>query len=127
MRIAYVCLMSGSLKHDHVHATPKWRKSGPRYDFVSINGTNGLEFAQTYGFYTVSVHPAIYRIALVHNYKSTGRHPSSDYIQLKDQRSTNFVLVDTILRAAHVLPPSTFNSAFTVQDLTSPDMYLRLQ
>lgn len=127
MRIAYVCLMSGSLKHDHVHATPKWRKSGSRYDFVSINGTNGLEFAQTCGFYTVSVYPHVYHIALVRHYRSIGHHPSSDYIQLQDSKNINFVFVDTILGAAHILPPTTFNSVFTVQDLTCPDMYLRLQ
>jgi len=118
--------MSTSLECEYLRATPRWRKSGPRYDGAIINGPDGHEFAQVYGFFMVTLHPAIYRVALIRRYRCVGRHASSDYIQLEDSDKFDFIFADTIIRAAHILPPSTYNHFFTVQDLTSPDAYLRL-
>lgn len=118
--------MSASLKHDYLHATPTWRKSGRRYDGALIQGPNGYEFVQIYALYKVSIHPKVYQVALVRHYHFIGRHSSSDYIQLEDKSDTGFIFVETIVRAVHILSPSTYNHFFTVQDLTSPDAYLRL-
>jgi hypothetical protein len=124
-RVMYVCLMSAALKYDYLRATPRWRKQGTQYDGALINGSNGPEFAQIYGFFTVILHPAIYRVALIHRYCNVGRHPSSNYIQLEDNDDIDYIFADTIIRSAHILRPSTYNPFFTVQDI-SPDMYLRL-
>jgi hypothetical protein len=86
----------------------------------------GHEFVQLYGFFTVSLHPAVHQVALIRQYQYVGRHASSNYIQLERDDDFDFIFADTIIRAVHILPPSTYNPFFTVQDLTSPDMYLRL-
>jgi hypothetical protein len=65
-----------------------------------------------------------YRIALIYCYHFVGWHRSSEYIELQDGGDFGFVFVDTIIRALHILPPST---CYTVQDLQSPDMHLRLE
>jgi hypothetical protein len=117
--------MSAALKYDYLRATPRWRKQASRYDSALINGSNGPEFAQIYGFFTVTLHPTVYRVALIRRYCNVGRHPSSDYIQLKDKDDIDYIFADTIIRAVHILRPSMYNDFYTVQDI-SPDMYLRL-
>ena len=117
--------MSAALKYDYLWATPRWRKQSPQYDCVLINGFSGPEFAQIYGFFTVTLHPATYRVALVHHYCNVGCHLSSNYIQLENKDDIDYIFADIIIRAVHILPPSTYNQFFTVQDM-SPDMYLRL-
>jgi hypothetical protein len=124
-RVKYVCFMSAALKYDYLRATTRWRKQGIRYDSVLINGSDGPEFAQVYGFFTVTLHPTIYRVALIRRYHTVGRHLSSNYLQLEDKDVIDFIFADTIIRAAQILPPSTYNHFLTVQDM-SPDMYLRL-
>jgi hypothetical protein len=117
--------MSAALRHDYLRATPIWRKLGARYDGALVNGPDGHEFVQIYGFFTVTLHPTIYRVALIRRYCNAERHPSSNYIQLEDQDDIDYIFADTIIRGVHILRPSTYNPFFTVQDLT-PDMYLRL-
>ena len=92
-----------------------------------INGAEQLEFAKVYGCFSVHFSSVTYRIALVHRYRFTGRHRSLEYIELKDNGDFDFVFIDTIIRLVHILPPSTYNPHFTVQDLQSPDIHLRLE
>jgi hypothetical protein len=120
-------MMSAPLKYDLVHASPRWRKKGPRYDCVLINGADQLEFAKVYGCFTVHFSSVTHRVALIHRYQFVGRHQSSEYIELQDGGDFDFVFIDTIIRSVHILPPSTYNSYFTVQDLQSPDIHLRLE
>jgi hypothetical protein len=127
MRIKYVCMMSAVLKYDLLRATPRWRKTGPRYDCVLINGASQPEFAKVYGLFSVRLSSAAYRIALIHRYRSMGRHTSSEYIELTDNGDFDFIFIDTIIRSVHILPPSTYNHHFTIQDLQSPDIHLRLE
>lgn len=119
--------MSAGLKYEYIRATPKWRKSGERYDAAIINGPEGHEFVQIYAFFKVTIHPNTFFIALVRHYQYMGWHSSSGYIQLKDIDDIDYIFTDTIIRAVHILPKSTYNHFFTVQDLQSPDSYLRLQ
>jgi hypothetical protein len=121
-----VCMMSAALKSDLIRATPRWRKKGSRYDCAVINGTNQLEFVKVYGCFSVRFSTMTYRVALVHRYQYMGRHQSSGYIELEDGVDFDFVFVDTIIRSVHILPPSTYNPHFTIQDLQSPDIHLRL-
>jgi hypothetical protein len=119
--------MSAALKHDYIRASPKWRNLGARYDAAIINGPDGHEFVQIYAFLKLTVHSHTFSIALVRHYQQMGRHPSSGYIQLKDIEDFDYIFTDTIIRAVQILPKSTYNNFYTVQDLDSPDSYLRLQ
>jgi hypothetical protein len=120
-------MMSAALKHDILRATPRWQKTGSRYDCALINGDGRLEFAKVYGFFSVRLSSMTHRIALIHRYCFMGRHPSSEYIELQDGHDFDFVHVDTIIRSLHILPPSTYNPHYTIQDLQSPDIHLRLE
>jgi hypothetical protein len=122
-------MMSAAIKHDILRATPRWRKTGPRYDCALINGNSDsqLDFVKIYGLFSVRLSSMTYRIALIHHFRFVGRHPSSEYIELQDGNDFGFIFVDTIIRALHILPPSTYNHHYTVQDLQSPDMHLRLE
>ena len=120
--------MSATLKHDLVRSTPDWRSTGTRYDCVVFNGLNGLEFASILGFFTLqTLTTTEHRVALTRRYCSIGRHSSSGYIQLQDTNQIEFIFVDSIVRAVYILLPSMYNPFFTVQDLSSPDIHLRLQ
>ena len=119
--------MSATLKYDYVRSTPVWRNAGARYDCVIFNGPNGLEFAKILAFFILHTSTTNYRLALIHQYRSIGRHSSSEYIQLQDQNRKEFIFADSIVRAVHILPSSKYNPFLTVQDLSSPDIHLRLQ
>jgi hypothetical protein len=119
--------MSAALQHDYVRSTPHWRNTGARYDCVVFNGLNGLEFASILALFTVCTLTTDLRVALIRRYHSVGRHSSSDYIQLQDVNQIEFIFADSIVRAVHILPCSTHNPFLTVQDLSSPDIHLRLQ
>jgi hypothetical protein len=119
--------MDASIKCDILRATPRWRKMGPRYDNVLINGPAGFQFAQVYVFFTIKVASKLNRLALVNVYRTVGRHMSSNYIQLENIEDVKFIFVDTIIRATHILPPSTFQPYYTLQDINAPDIYLRLK
>ena len=118
--------MSATLKYDYVHATPLWRRAGARYDCVVFNGPNSLEFANVLAFFSLRT-TLDHKVALIRRYQSIGCHASSDYIQLQDQNQMEFIFADSIVRAVHILPPSKYNQFITVQDLSSPDIYLCLQ
>jgi hypothetical protein len=119
--------MSGMVKYDRLRATPKWRKTGARHDCALINGTPHNEFVRVFACFTIHLLPATYRVALVRRFRFVGRHPDSDYIQLAAIDHFDFVFIDTIIRMVHILPPSTYNPHFTVQDLQNPDIHLRLE
>ena len=119
--------MSGAVKYDCLRATPRWRKSGARHDCALINGPPHLEFVKVFACFTIHLSSRTYRVALVRRFRSVGRHPASDYIQLADANHFDFVFIDTIIRMVHIIPPSTYNPNFTVQDLQSPDIHLRLE
>jgi hypothetical protein len=127
MHITYVCHMDATLKYDYVHSTPQWRKTGARYDCVVFNGLNCLEFASILALFTLHTLTIDLCVALICRYHSVGRHSSSDYIQLQDVNQIDFIFVDSIVRAVHILPPSTYNPFLTVQDISSPDIHLCLQ
>lgn len=118
--------MSARVKHEYIRATPIWQNQGSRYDCALINGQEGHGFAQVLGFFLVFHPSGDHRVALVNKYRCIGRHKSSDYLQLVQGTSFDFILVDTIIRAIHITSPSLYNKHFTVHDLQSPDIYIRL-
>lgn len=124
LRVAYVCLMSGREEYDRIRATPTWRGTSSRFDCVVINGETQMEFVRIHAFLILRSVSKVWRLAFVHRYRYMSRHPSSGYIRLKTGR-TDFIDADSILRMVHILPTSTYNHYFTVQDL-QPDIHLRL-
>lgn len=124
----YVCLMSATFKKDHPRATPSWMNNGHRYDYAVVNGLNGLEFVQILAFFVIKsrLTPPL-ALAIVRRFTHAGRHRYSNYIQLDGDGGLDIIFVDTIVRAVVISPASAYNPYLTVQDLESPDIYLRLK
>lgn len=69
-----------------------------------------------------------YRVAVVRVYERKRRNRITGHIELIDPKEGSFDLcfVDSIIRIAHILPPTPHNQCSVVQDLYDGDMYLRL-
>ena len=69
-----------------------------------------------------------FRIILARTYKKKGRNDVTGYIELDaaPERSFDFYFLDSVIRSVHILPPTSSNSRYVVQDLYDGDMYLRL-
>lgn len=119
--------MSGQVQRNILRATPRWRGGSPRYDYALINGETNLDFVKIYGCFVVRSPTSSWQVALVHRYSYLGRHRHSGYIQLADKGAVEFIFTDTIIRMVHIVPPSTYNPLYTVQDIQTPDVFLRLQ
>lgn len=117
--------MSGKLRSDIVRATSNWRKSGPRHDSVIVQGISGLWFAQIHYFFEIRHADKVYRVAYVRRFVTIGRDRTG-FIQLRDHNEDIFVFTEAIIRSCHIVTVSPGSSIRVVQDLSSPDMYLRL-
>lgn len=76
--------------------------------------------------FTLNVRGSVHQIALVRFFKHLGRHALSDYIELDRDPSYSFIFLASIIRAAHILPPTLFYPRYIAQDLVDGDMFLRL-
>ena len=107
-----------------------WRGSGPRYDYVTIQGStmSSIIFAQVCAMFSVSLADQIFRILVARTYKKKGRNKVTGYIELDGPSDGHieFYFLESVIRAVHVLPPTSTNSRYVVQDLCDGDMYLRL-
>ncbi|KAJ3530334.1 hypothetical protein NM688_g7726 [Phlebia brevispora] len=128
LRVSYICQVSAEHKTDIIHVAPNWRNTGSRYDHAMIQGARPSKpmFAELSAMFTLDVLSTVYKIGIVKFYGHLGRHLLSDYIQLERLASYDFVFLGTIIRAAHILPPTAFYARSVVQDLVDGDMYLRL-
>ncbi len=126
--MVYTCQVSATDESDLIHVAPSWQKKGPRYDYVMIQGSrpNKPTFAQIDVIFSLNVQGTVYQIGIVCTFKYLGRHCLSEYIKLEKERDYTFIFLDSVIRAAHILPPTIFYSCSTVQDLVDGDMYLRL-
>jgi len=87
-------------------------------------------FGQVYAFFVLPLGPQHLRIAIVKEFKMFKlRNKITGYIELSvpDSDPFQFIWLDSIIRTAHIIPPTADNPRYTVQDLTDGDMYLRLR
>ena len=61
-------------------------------------------------------------------YKKKGRNKDTGYIELDGppEGRFDFYFLESVIRSVHILPPTTNNCRYVVQDLYDGDMYLRL-
>ncbi|KAF8528622.1 hypothetical protein JB92DRAFT_3081421 [Gautieria morchelliformis] len=85
----------GGMRREHIRAVNSWRKGSGRYDTIFVNtdpfaeGMHGLDIARVQLFFSFSHDGVQYPCALVHWFS---------------RLVTSIVHLDTIVRAAHLLP-----------------------
>ena len=105
-----------------IRSTHRWKSGdstiGPCRDCVLLNngsdepGMNGLDVARAHLFFSFETEQQVYPCALVHNFYKTFTDPDPDNgmwiaepeYHADRSRSMSVVHVDSIVRAAHLLP-----------------------
>ncbi|KAJ7189371.1 hypothetical protein GGX14DRAFT_538195 [Mycena pura] len=108
---------STGLLHERIRAVPSWRNGPPRYDCVYIAGDDqpgfrGLLAARTLLFMSFKHEHIEYPCALVTWFSAIGENPCPDVgmwmvepdLDDEGERVLDIIHVDTILRAAHLIP-----------------------
>ena len=111
-----------------MHVTPEWRNSGPRYDGAMIASTEGkYYFAEIRALFRLSM-PGQTNIdlALASVFYNQGRNKLTGYIDLKHNPRLDIISLQSIVRASHILPPTSTRRFHAVQDLLDGDALLRL-
>lgn len=69
------------------------------------------------------------RIIIGWTYKKKGRNKITGYIELDGapEGVFDFYFLDSVIRTIHILPPTSSNRRYVVQDLYDGDVYLRLE
>jgi hypothetical protein len=69
-----------------------------------------------------------FQILVAWTYKKRSKNKITGYIELDSppNKSFNFYFLESVVCSAHVLPPTSSNSRYVVQDLYDGDMYLHL-
>ena len=126
------------MTRERIHATPKWRNEGARYDcaFVSTNplqeGMRGMDIVRIYLFFSFKAENTIYPCALVQWYSRVGDHPDPDTGMWKVRPDINsdgsptlaVIHLDTIVRAALLI--GVYGSTFIpdeIQPTNSLDIF----
>ena len=108
------------MRHERIHAVKSWRKGPPRYDTVFVNmnsekGMHGLHIARARLLFSFTHNKVRYPCALVDWFSRVGDSPNENtemWIVEKiagesnaaGERRTAILHLDTIVRAAHLLP-----------------------
>jgi hypothetical protein len=122
------------MRREYIRATPSWRKGHARYDCVFINarpelaGMRGLELARVFLFFSFEYKDTCYPCALVQWFSFIGDEPEEEtgYWMVEPDFHQNgqpymvIVHLDTIYRAAHLLPAYR-TSEFIKRSLTMHD------
>ncbi|KAF8462345.1 hypothetical protein JB92DRAFT_3136774 [Gautieria morchelliformis] len=112
---------NGGMRRERIRAVNSWRKGSGRYDTIFVNtdpfaeGMRGLDIARVRLFFSFSHDGVQYPCALVHWFSRLGDSPNDNtglWIVEPDTsdddgatlRVTSIVHLDTIVRAAHLLP-----------------------
>ena len=109
----------GGMHREYIWAAPNWRKKGmPQHDCIFVErdlgkeGFQSLGIAQVQMFFTFCHDDILYSCALVHWFETYGDGPcpetgmwtvKPDFDQRR-QRICSVIHIDSILRAAHLLP-----------------------
>lgn len=130
MQVTYDCQETAAKKTDLLHVATSWRRSGARYDCAILQGSgpSGLIFCQVCAIFLILVAGNWHRLAVVKIYNQKRRNKITGHIELVSPKAGCFDLcfVDSVVRVAHILPPTPHNPHSVVQDLYDGDMYLRL-
>jgi len=124
------------MHREYIRSTPSWRQGPPRYDCIYVNaaddteggGMHRLEIARVMAFFSVVHEDEEYQCALVHWFSRSGAKADEDtglWVVEPDHEddgdpSVTIIHVDSIFRAAHLLPRYQTNQ-FTSQLLTMHD------
>lgn len=112
---------TGSLYRETIRCTPRWKTGtivAPRRDSVVLNtnpeepGMRGLDVARVHLFFSFEVDSELFSCALVHHFAKSFEDPDPDNgmwivepdLDRDDYRVMSVVHVDSIVRAAHLLP-----------------------
>ena len=78
--------------------------------------------------FSVCVAKRTFRIIVARTYKKRGRNKITGYIELDGPPDGSFDLyfLGSVIRSVHILPPTSSNNRYVVQDLYDGDIYLRL-
>ena len=123
---------TGGMYCETIRSAPRWKSggtTGPRRDCVFLNngsdepGVKGLEIARVCLFFSFEAEEQVYPCALVHHFHKTYTDPDPDngmwvvepeYVADKS-RSMSVIHVDSIVRAAHLLPIFSISSTLPPQ------------
>ena len=111
----------GGMYCETIRSAPRWKSGdtvGPRRDCIFLDngsdepGVKGLEVARVHLFFSFEAEEHVYPCALVHNFHKTFMDPDPDNgmwvvepeYAMDGSRSMSVVHVDSIVRAAHLLP-----------------------
>lgn len=113
---------------DLLHVSPNWRNTGPRHDSVMLRGNrqDSIWFAQIYEMFTVTVRGNVIPVGLVNMFRNYRHHQHSENLQAQDAGRYEFISLQSIIHACHILPPTMSNTRNTIQDLADMDYLLRL-
>jgi hypothetical protein len=130
LRVTYDCQETAVKKTDLLHVATVWRGLGARHDSAILQGSRPSEllFCQVCAIFMILIMHEWYRVAVVRVYERKRRNRTTGHIELIAPKEGSFDLcfVDSIIRIAHILPPTPHNRCSVVQDLYDGDMYLRL-
>ena len=78
--------------------------------------------------FIISLAGRVFRIIVGRTFKKRGRNKVTGYIELDgaSEGSFDFYFLESVIRSVHILPPTSINRRYVVQDLYDGDMYLRL-
>ena len=130
-RATYDCQETGSKKTDLFRSTDCWRKEGSRYDCVLVQGQSRSKvfFARVLGLFSASPYHSdqTHDLAILQPFNQKHRNKVTGYIELEEISVEQYELcfINSIIRAVHILPPTSKNKRFIVQDLVDGDAYLR--
>jgi len=119
----------GGMRREHIRSVPSWRGGPVRYDTVFINtasedGINGMEVGRVLCFFSFRYRQETLPCALIHWFKLVENEPDFDTgmwmvqpsFNHDNSRELSVIHVDTIIRAAHLLP--IFGADFIPENVT---------
>ncbi|KAH9022638.1 hypothetical protein EDB85DRAFT_1895162 [Lactarius pseudohatsudake] len=120
----------GGMRHERIRAVDSWRNGPQRHDTIFVNtdssaeGMHGLDVARVRLFFSFSHHGNKYPCALVDWFSRVGDAPNETTGMWvvewdNDMTFTSIIHLETIVRAAHLLP--VFGEDFISRALTLSD------
>ncbi|KAI6132289.1 hypothetical protein EV401DRAFT_2053882 [Pisolithus croceorrhizus] len=106
------------MRREYICSCPMWRNAGPRFDCIFIvtdpqaEGMSGLDVARVLCFFSFKYQGILYSCAVIHWFDRVGDGPDPatgmwvvhpGYLR-RNLRNTAVVHIDTIYRAAHLIP-----------------------